>query len=260
MHYLVLLHGDETAGARPGTPEWDADMAGYVAFGELAEHAIRGGAALHLTERARTIRHDGATVTVTDGPFAETTEALGGYYVLEAEHLDEVIELVRHLPSTAEGASEIRPMVLDELLRPEGEALPDLWLATLHRLEDDVERPGSPGWDEGAAEHGRFVQAHRERLVRIAALHPTTSATTVRVRDGRVTVTDGPASPAVAVVGGLYLLQGTSAEALALAREIPVGDDGAVELRPVMDLADMADPGGDTGDTGDPGGTGGPVG
>lgn len=241
MHYLVLLYGDEGTAAEPGTPAFDAEMAGYAAFGELAAGAIRGGAALELTKTARTIRRDGGSVTVTDGPFAETAEALGGYYVLEADDLDSAIDLVRHIPATVDpaGGSEVRPLVANEALRDEGEALPDLWLATLHRPEDDVEQPGSPGWEEGAAEHGRFVEAHRERIVRAVALHPTTAATTVRVRDGEVQVADGPYPGVTPVVGGLYLLQGRAEEALAVAREIPVGDDGVVELRPVMDLGDL---------------------
>src|SRR5690606_30848627 len=115
--------------------------------------------------------------------------------------------------------------------------LPHLWLATLHRPEDDAEQPGSDGWDDGAEAHGRFIDAHRDRLVRAAAVHPTTMATTVRVRGGEVEVADGPYPGVTSVVGGLYVIQGSAEEALAVAREIPVGDDGVVELRPVMDLS-----------------------
>lgn len=76
-------------------------MAGYLAFGELAADAIRGGAALHLTDKARTVRDTEGTVSVTDGPFAETAETLGGYYILQAGHLGDVIEMVRHIPAPA---------------------------------------------------------------------------------------------------------------------------------------------------------------
>ncbi|MGD9529088.1 YciI family protein [Pseudonocardia sp.] len=233
MHYLVLLYGDEKTAAEPGTPEFDAELAAYTAFDEHAGGAIRGGAALHLTERARTIRHDGGAdgaVTITDGPFAETTEALGGYYVLEADDLDAVIALVRRIPATTDthGGSEIRPMVASETLRSEGEMLPDLWLATLYG-------PGRP--DEAA--HAEFVEAHRDRLVRIGVVHPTTSATTVRTRGGELVVADGPFDPDIAVTGGLYVVQGTPEEAEALARAIPLPDGGAVELRPIVNLADL---------------------
>jgi hypothetical protein len=216
-------------------------MAAYAAFSELAESAIRGGAALELSSTTSTIRHDGGKVTVTDGPFAETAEALGGYYVLEADDLDQVIDLVRHIPATTApgGGSEIRPMIANDLLRDEGEALPGLWLATIHRVEDAAEQPGTREWDEGAEEHGEFVRKHRDSLVRAAAVSPTTSATTVRVRDGEILVSDGPYPEVTEVVGGLYLIQGAAEHAAAVAREIPVGDDGAVELRPVMDLGEF---------------------
>lgn len=228
MHYLILLYGDESTSPAPGTPESDADMAGYLAFGELAATAIRGGAALHLTNAARTVRHDGGAVTVTDGPFAETAEALGGYYIVEAGNLDDVIELVRHLPVPAApgGGSEIRPLVMAETFVAD----PD-WsmahLATLHRDEDETEEPGSKEWDQGAAEHGAFMEANREALIACGALRPSTAATTVRVRDGEVAVTDGPFSEVIEVVGGFYVLSGTPAEVEAVARQIPMGDDGA---------------------------------
>ena len=238
MHYLVLLYGDETRAARPGTPEWDAELAAYTAFGELAESAIRGGAALHLTDRARTIRHTGGTVTVTDGPFAETTEALGGYYLLEADNLDDVIELVRHIPATSApaGASEIRPLVMVESSIKDVGDLRDAWLATMHGPETPADLPGTPAWEAGAAAHGAFAEAAGDAILEGGAVQPAATATTVRVRDGEVSVTDGPFSEVIEVVGGYYVLRGSAEEALALARQIPVGEGGAVELRPVVDL------------------------
>src|SRR5690348_15803069 len=122
MEYLVLLYDEEANGAQPGTPEWDVDMASYLAFGELAGDAIRGGEALEPVATSRTIRHDGAQVLVSDGPFAETTEVLGGYYVLDVPTLDDAIELVRNLPSVSTGSIEIRPiemlMEIDERRAP----------------------------------------------------------------------------------------------------------------------------------------------
>lgn len=241
MQYLVLLYGDESAATEPGTPEFDAEMAGYVAFGDLAEKAIRGGAALHLTDRARTIRHDGGTVTVTDGPFAETAEALGGFYVLEADHLDDVIEMVRHIPATTApgGASEIRPLVTYRSSIEEPADQRDCWLATIHGRESATDIPDTPEWEAGAAEHGAFAERAGAALKEVASVQPAATATTVRVPDGEVVVSDGPFSETVEVVGGFYVLHGTPDEVLELARQIPVGDDGAVELRPIMDVSEM---------------------
>lgn len=239
MHYLVLLYSDETGAAEPGTPEFDAELAGYEAFGELAGPSIRGGAALHLTETARTIRHDGGTVTVTDGPFAETTEALGGYYVLEADSLDDVIEMVRHIPATSDptGASEIRPLVMVESSITDESDLRGAWLATMHGPETGSDVPDTPEWEQAAAAHGAFAQAAGDAILEGGALHPTAAATTVRVRGGDVQVTDGPFAEAIEVVGGYYVLRGSADEVLAIAEKIPVNEGGAVELRPVMDLS-----------------------
>jgi hypothetical protein len=240
MQYLVLLYGDEMGAAAPGTPEFDAEMAGYIAFGELAEKAIRGGAALHLTETARTIRHTGGAVTVTDGPFAETAEALGGYYVLEADDLDEVIELVRHIPATTApgGASEIRPLVMVQSSIEEAADQRDCWLATMHGPETAADVPDTPEWEAGAAAHGAFAEEAGAALVEGGAVQPAATATTVRVHDGEVVVSDGPFSEAVEVVGGYYVLKGTPERVLELAQRIPVNPGGAVELRPIMDLSE----------------------
>ena len=238
MHYLVLLYGDETTSPAPGTPEWDVDMAGYMAFGELASEAIRGGAALHLTDKARTIRHDGGAVTVTDGPFAETAEALGGYYLLEADNLDDVIEMVRHLPAPAapSGAAEIRPMVM--ATTDDAGPRKDVYLVTMHGTEGPGDIPGTPEWEAGGAAHSAFGETAGDAIVEGGAVQPASAATTVRVRDGEVVVSDGPFSEVIEVVGGYYVLQGSAEAVEALARQIPVSDGGAVEVRPIMDLSE----------------------
>jgi hypothetical protein len=242
VHYLVLLYGDEAHATEPGTPEFDAEMAGYMAFGELAADSIRGGAALHLTEMARTIRrHDGGTVTVTDGPFAETTEALGGYYVLEADNLDDVIEMVRHIPATKTGVSEIRPLVMFTSSLEDAADQKGCWLATIHGQPTvpEAEIPGTPEWDAGAAEHGAFSDTAGDAIREAGAVQPPTAATTVRVRDGEVVVSDGPFSEAIEVVGGFYVLKGDPDRVAELAGEIPVNPGGVVEIRPIMDLSEV---------------------
>lgn len=239
MHFLVLLYDDESAGNEPGTPEFDAEMAGYEAFGELAGDAIVAGEALEPSATARTVRHDGATAHITAGPFAEVAEVLGGLYVLEAPTLDDAIELVRHIPAVWQpnGAAEVRPMVqwLDDRPADGGDRSVQV-LATIHGQETDSEQPGSDGWAAGAAEHGRFAEAADSVVAAAGAVHPSTTATTVRLRDGELLVSDGPFSEVNEVVGGLYLLAGPVDEVEEVAKQIPVPDGGAVELRPIMDL------------------------
>lgn len=239
MQYLVLLYDDEATGAQPGTPEWDADMVGYEAFGELAGEAILGGEALWDSSTARTVRHDGGTVRVTNGPFAETTEVLGGYYVLDAPTLDDAIELVRHIPAVNAGAIELRPMVqhfdasADLPAAPEGATR---YLATIHGPSTDEDRPGTAAWEEAGRAHGKFAENDADALLGGGAVQPSSTATTVRVRDGELLVTDGPFSETIEIVGGYYVVRGTEASAADVASRIPVNDGGSVELRPILEL------------------------
>lgn len=240
MRYLVMLYGDETTQAQPGEPEWEAEMAAYMAFDEIAGDAILAGEALHESATSRSIRHDGGVVRVTDGPFAETTEVLGGFYVIEAPNLDDALELVRHIPAVATGAAEVRPLA--ELVDPGPVAAPAgsdgrvRYLATIHGSETDHETPGTPGWESGVEAHRRFGRDAGDAVALAIALHPTTTASTVRLRDGELLVTDGPYAEAVEVVGGLYVLRGTPDTITELAAAIPVPDGGGVELRPVMEI------------------------
>ena len=193
MRYTVLLFDDEANLNQPGTAEWEAEMAGYMAFGELAGEAILGGEALHDTSTRKTIRHDGGRVLVTDGPFAESAEVLGGYYELDVPTLDDALELVRHIPATATGAAEIRPIeqTMDVGERP-APAGTDRYLVTIHGPETVAETPGTPEWEAGAAAHGQFAAKAGDALLGGSAIHPTSTASTVRVRDGELLVTDGP--------------------------------------------------------------------
>ncbi len=112
MRYLVLIYTNEATDAPMGTPEAAERMAGYMAFGEEAGKAgiIEAGERLRPTCDARTVRiRDGATV-VSDGPFAETREQLGGYYVLNCKSIDEAASWAAKLPAAKGGSVEVRPV------------------------------------------------------------------------------------------------------------------------------------------------------
>jgi len=110
--YAVLIYGDETVQASPEQTE--QVMGEYNAYGELltARGAMAGGEALHPTSTATTLRvADGKTLT-TDGPFIESKEALGGFYLIDAPDLDTAIELAAACPGAKYGgAVEVRPCV-----------------------------------------------------------------------------------------------------------------------------------------------------
>ena len=119
MQYLCLLYDIEDRTSTPAQQE--AELGRYFAFDEAAAAAgvLRGGHALMPTSTATTVAiRDGQTL-VTDGPFAETREALGGYYLLECADLDEALEWAARIPAAESGRVEIRP-----IMRIEGEGAP----------------------------------------------------------------------------------------------------------------------------------------
>jgi hypothetical protein len=111
MRYLLLIYGPEQT-EQPSPEEQAAVMQAYDAFTKnvKARDAYLGGEALEPTPTATTVRvRDGQTLT-TDGPFAETKEALGGYYLVEAKDLDEAIEYAAAIPGATFGSIEVRPI------------------------------------------------------------------------------------------------------------------------------------------------------
>jgi len=108
MKVLALIYGDEGRWDSFDEDERNAVYAKYRAFGESAGDKVVGGAELASTRTATTVRvRDGETL-VTDGPFAETKEQLGGFYVLECKNLDEAVELAAQIPGASTGAIEVR--------------------------------------------------------------------------------------------------------------------------------------------------------
>jgi hypothetical protein len=109
--YLILIYEDE-AGYTSAAPEtMDQLMKDHLAFGEANKSALRGGNALQPTTTATSLRRDASgELLVTDGAFAETKEALGGYYLVEAADLDEALAIAKQVP-TPFGGVEVRPIM-----------------------------------------------------------------------------------------------------------------------------------------------------
>lgn len=111
MRYLLLIYTAEPTEAIP-EDLMAAETGAYKAFGRWVEERglFRAGEALRPTSAATTVRvRDGKTIA-TDGPFAETKEALGGFYLIEAANLDEAIEAGSRIPGAQHGSIEIRPI------------------------------------------------------------------------------------------------------------------------------------------------------
>jgi hypothetical protein len=244
MQYMALLAGDESEFPEPGSDGMNALLAEYGAFGESAAEAIAAGDALAPTATAATIRTGDGGPLVTDGPFAEVTEAVGGFYVLEAETLDDAIDLARRIPAARDGWVAVRPLAgwwdhgaaADEAAAAAGDDTTgqDRFLALTYGKEGQAAVHGTPEWDEIAAAHWRFVEDNRPAVLAGGALHPVDTTTTVRVADGEVLVTDGPFTEAAEITGGFYVLRAADRDAaVRLASAIPTGPGGAVEVRPI---------------------------
>jgi hypothetical protein len=116
MHYLLTIYIDES-GFAESTPEQAQEMTtAYLAVTEemKAAGAFIGGDGLQPTSTATTVTvRDGETI-VTDGPFAETREQLGGYYLLDCKDLDEAIGWAARIPGSHSGSVEVRPVIVYE--------------------------------------------------------------------------------------------------------------------------------------------------
>ncbi len=112
MRFMVLIYGDETWEDRLSPAEQAAHMQKWGAFSMGLQDAgvVRDGAALQRTATATSVRDGGDRALVSDGPFAETREQLGGYLVLEVENRDEAIAWAQKCPALVHGTVELRPV------------------------------------------------------------------------------------------------------------------------------------------------------
>jgi hypothetical protein len=112
MQYLALIHGDENGWDSLSDHERKAIYQRYMDFSEREE--VVGGAELQSTKTATTVRVRNGDTLVTDGPYAEVKEALGGYYILECDSIDEACRLAAQIPAAEHGAIEVRPAHVEE--------------------------------------------------------------------------------------------------------------------------------------------------
>jgi hypothetical protein len=116
MQYMCLIYTDEKAEPLPGTDEFSEYIGGYFAFSEemKAKRVMVDGNALQSVSTATTITVRKGKTKTTDGPFAETKEQLGGYYILDCKDLDEAISYAAKIPGAGLGKVEIRPVMVFE--------------------------------------------------------------------------------------------------------------------------------------------------
>ena len=113
MNYMLLIYGNESSYATMSKEAADAEMQAYYAYSEAMQQAgvMLGGDALHPTAAATTVRVQSGERITTHGPFAETKEQLGGFYLLKCANLDEALEWAAQCPGAQTGTIEIRPVM-----------------------------------------------------------------------------------------------------------------------------------------------------
>lgn len=243
MKYMLLIYSPENA----WTPdEWNQCVATSMSICQelAAAGKLHAASPLHPVATATTVRVRDGKVAFTTGPFTETIEQLGGFYLIDVENLDEAIAIASRLPPAKKGTVEIRPVLkLDGLPVEKLEADNNSPLRKFMFLCYDDEAAWSSAGPEAhkAAMQEAVKLTHelhtRGQYISAAPLHPSTTATCVRVRDGRKQITDGPFAETHEVLGGYYLiLARDQQEAADIATRHSGVHVGSVEVREVFAL------------------------
>lgn len=114
MQYLLLIYRNEAEQAKMDPSELQKMTAEYRAFTQsiIQSGNFKAGDALQMTATATTVRVRDGKMLTTDGPFAETREQLGGYYLVEAKDLDEALGIAARIPTAKVGSIEVRPIMV----------------------------------------------------------------------------------------------------------------------------------------------------
>jgi hypothetical protein len=114
MKYLLTLYAAPDAEPAPGTPEFDAMMGEYFSLNDrmTGVATVLAGEGLQPVQTATTLRKRSGKVETMDGPFAETREHLGGFYLIEAADLDAALRFAAEIPAARYGSVEVRPVMI----------------------------------------------------------------------------------------------------------------------------------------------------
>ncbi len=245
MRYMLLIYGAENSWTEDERRACMIESMG-ICDDLAAQGKYLGSSPLQSVTTAASVRvRDGRTF-VTDGPFAETTEQLGGYYMLDLADLDEAIAVAARVPPAAKGTVEIRPLLAMDGLPPDRplptdgfDASQTPFLLLCYDDEAAWEAAGPEALAEARADTALARRLSDEgRFLSASPLHPAATATCVRVRGGRRVITDGPFAETHEVLGGYYLILAEDrAAAIRLAAQHPGARVGTVEVRPLFDLS-----------------------
>lgn len=253
MKYLLLVYSPESS----WTPEeWQHCVveSSRLCHQLAADGKFQDAAPLHPVATALTVRVRDHQSLVTAGPYAETTEQLGGYFLIDVEHLDDALSIAAQLPAARRGTIEVRPLFpLDQM--PEVSSRWDDQKSEAAEFQTFVFLcyDDEAAWKEqGEAKHRAAMHRARDLVHAIhqrgqylfaTPLRDSETATCVRIRDHKTLVTDGPFAETREVIGGIYLVKARSQqEAMQWAEQHPGAELGGVEVRQVVDIPQIPVP------------------
>lgn len=250
MKYMLLIYSPENAWTPEEWTQCTVDST-QVCQDLMAAGQFEGASPLQPVATANSVRIRQGQQLVTTGPFAETTEQLGGYFLIDVPNLDTAIAVAAKLPAAKKGTVEIRPLQPLEGLPAAGAASAARAEAPLSRYillcYDDAEYWQQAGpvslaaAQQAAAEVTQQLHA-RGQYLQASPLRPVSTATSVRIRNGRRLITDGPFAETREVLGGFYLiLAADQNEAITIAAQHPGARYGTVEVRRLYDLPGLAE-------------------
>jgi hypothetical protein len=246
MEYVLLIHSAE-ARAQGSDPRSEKTKA-YIQFTQDLAASGRMGdcAALEPTRVATTVRVRGGKRITTDGPFAETREQLGGYYVVKTKDLDEALDLAAKIPDVHGGSIEVRPVMQ---MPTDGDAPAENKMGgaqeyLLMIYEDEGQWKKLDDAERGAllARYGQFTRSIKEagHFIAGAPLEGVAKAKTLRIPADKRLVTDGPFAETREQLGGYYRVRAANLDvAMDLASRIPAAESGSIEVRPISDLSGL---------------------
>lgn len=111
MQYMLLIYGDPTAGPAPDSPEMAEEFGRWMQYSQEMAPVTVSGAPLEPVPTATTVRRRDGETLLSDGPFAETKEHLGGYYIIDVPDLDTALQWAAKAPNAHYGSIEVRPVM-----------------------------------------------------------------------------------------------------------------------------------------------------
>ena len=234
MKFMLMMITDENAEAALTPGALDKIIAQHVAVGRELHDAHRWVSAnrLRFSREATTIRLQDGQHVVWDGPFAESKEQLGGFYLIEADSKAEAIDWAKKLPLRDVGAIEVRRARTGAQWRGTIDGKQQFMLMFIANRDKALPR----------ADVFRSIDAHYELSLELAAhgkfvgsrsLEPSTSAATLRLRDGQLAVVDGPFAETQEFLAGYFVIACESKEeAIDWAKQLMLGNE-VCEVRPI---------------------------